>query len=242
MLKRALTLLSILFLSSIAFSEVIRVGLEPFPPLIIDKKSGYTIELLKAIEKISDIKFEIKIMPYNRAKEELKEGRLDLIGHTPYKLEAKEFYVYAEELDFNIGVKADIYVKDKAKLKDIKKLKIGTPRGNETFASDLLGIQVKNFHPGDLENLLRMLSAGRIDAFWFERASTMSTLEKLKIKNIYYEENPKESINASLAVKKDKKGRELKKRLDLLLKKVDKKKILKDLNIYNALPGSGKVK
>jgi len=58
------------FLYSIqhGFTEVIKVGLEPFPPLITKIKTGYSIKLLKAIEKVTDLKFGITIMSYNQAK------------------------------------------------------------------------------------------------------------------------------------------------------------------------------
>lgn len=68
------------------FGREVKVGFEPLPPLIVDKDTGYTIDMLKAIEKISDFKFTIKIMPYNRAKHMLKTGGVDLAGHTPYRL------------------------------------------------------------------------------------------------------------------------------------------------------------
>jgi len=37
-------------------AQEIRIGLEEFPPLINNSKSGYTIELLKEIEKILNLK------------------------------------------------------------------------------------------------------------------------------------------------------------------------------------------
>ncbi|MCP4133238.1 MAG: transporter substrate-binding domain-containing protein [bacterium] len=222
-------------------SNIVKVGLEPFPPLIIDENKGYTVKMLKEIEAISDLKFNITIRPYNRSKKELERGNLDLLGHTPYKLETKEFYNYAQEIDFNIATRTDLYVTDKSKYKNIKKLKIGIPRGNENFASQLLGIPIENFYVGELESLLKMLKSGRIDAFWFERASTMSTLKKLKIADIYYKKYPQRQIPASLAVRKDKKGMELKQKIDSLVKKVNQKKIFKDYYIYLTMPDSGKV-
>lgn len=242
MFKISLFLLAVIISAFSAYAETVKVGFEPFPPLIVDENNGYTIKLLKAIEKSTDLKFTITIMPYNRAKKELSEGSIDLIGHTPYQQEAKEFYNYAQETIFTIDSQTDLYVIDENKLKDISKLKIGIPRGNEDFASEVLGVPKENFYLGAIDNLLPMLKAGRIDAFWFERASTMETIKKLKLTNIFYMALPSTPIAAGLAVKKDAKGTALKTKLDKALSDVDYKKILKDYNTYLKLPAKGIVK
>ena len=223
------------------FGETIKVGFEPFPPLIIDERSGYTVLMLKEIEKISDFKFDIKIMPYNRAKKKLEVKKIDLMGHTPHQKETKEFYMYAKDLDWKIKAITDMFGITKAhlevnKFKTLKK--IGTPRGNKEFYSEIFEIPLNNFYDGGLENLLKMLKRGRIDGFIFERASTMSTLKKLKINNIYYN-TIDDSIEASLAVHSDKEGLKLRKKLDLLIKKLDHQKIFEEYLKYINLPQSG---
>ncbi|MCP3924100.1 MAG: transporter substrate-binding domain-containing protein [Desulfobacterales bacterium] len=218
--------LFLIFQSS--YADEIRVSLEPLPPLIIDAKNGLTIELLKEVEKISDLKFKIVIMPYHRAKLDLKNGKSALMGHTPHKQESKEFYNYGHELKWSIPTKIDVY---SAKLKNVdlnnfKSLKkIGTPRGNKEFLSDLLKIPLNQFYEGKLDNLLRMLKANRIDAFLFERASSQTTIRKLNLKGIYYTEVM--DVAASLAVQKNLYGLRLKKKLDALILKANHKKIFK---------------
>ncbi|WP_457577882.1 substrate-binding periplasmic protein [Desulfomarina sp.] len=224
---------------SSATAGIIRVGLEPLPPLIVDENTGYTVDLLKEIEKISDLKFHIVIMPYNRAKRMLRQGRVDLIGHIPYHSETQEFYSYARELDFKIDVKTDIYVVDKRILHNIQALKIGIPRGNEEFAAKLLHIPKRNFYPGSLESLLQMLVRGRIDAFWFERSATISTLHKLGIKNLYYMKFPENPAPAGLAVRKSKKGIFLQEKLDGLLKKINVDRFLSGYSRFLAMPDTG---
>jgi len=242
MFKKMIIGLFIYIFTTFIFAKEIKVGLEKFPPLIESSKKGYTINILKEIEKISDFKFKIIVMPYNRARYELEAGNVDIIGHTPYKLETKEFYSYAQELDFKIDLKTAIFVKDKNKLKDITKLKIGIPRGNEKFASALLGIPIEKFHLGSLANLLKMLEAKRIDAFWFEKSSTINTLKKLKIKNVFYKDLPKNMVPASLAVNKDKKGKVLRKKLESLIKKINIKELLKSYTNYLNMPNEGVIK
>ncbi|WP_323117180.1 type 2 periplasmic-binding domain-containing protein, partial [Klebsiella quasivariicola] len=131
-------------------------------------------ELLKKIEEVSDLKFQIKIKPYIRLRKEIEHGTLDLIGHTPYGKETKEFYQYAQDLNWSISSVSDIYAKSESKLKISRAIKIATPRGNAEFHSALLGIPISRFtDSGDLDSSIKMLKAGRIDLFIFERASTM---------------------------------------------------------------------
>lgn len=46
------------FVTSV-FAETIKVSVEPFPPLINEDKTGASITLLKEIEKVTDLKFDI---------------------------------------------------------------------------------------------------------------------------------------------------------------------------------------
>jgi polar amino acid transport system substrate-binding protein len=222
----------------------IKVGLEPMPPLIIDENSGYTVKLLKEIEKKSDLKFDIQIMTYSRATLDLSKGRLDLIGHTPKNKETKEFYDFAQELDFFIKTCTDLYTTKSININNIALKEIpviGTPLGNKEFFSSMLSIPIENFKEGAIENLFKMLSAGRIDAFLFERASSMTTVKNLKLKNIYYTLIDGD-LDASLAVKNDKNGSILKKRLDEEIKKINLNKLFKDYYKYTNLPKKGYVK
>jgi polar amino acid transport system substrate-binding protein len=242
-MKTKLAVLIGLFISMLggpSLAEVIKVGLEPFPPLITKDKKGLSVKMLQTIEKISDLRFEITIMPYNRAKKELKEGRRGLIGHTPYRVETKEFYSYAQELNWSVPALVDIYAMDKAKLhsntfKTVKN--IGTPYGNEAFFSELYGIPIKHLYAGTLENLLKMMTVGRINLFLFERASTMSQIQKLGIENVFYRNL--DTLAASFAIRKDKKGNELKQKMDDLIKKIDHQQIFRDYFKFSRLPTSG---
>ncbi|MEE4356517.1 MAG: transporter substrate-binding domain-containing protein [Desulfococcaceae bacterium] len=238
--KHVILFVLLVFLTDPSVSaEEIRVGLEPLPPLITDEKRGYTIDLLKEIEKNSGFTFRIIIMNYIRAKKMLKENKLDMIGHVPCGLETEEFYGYAQELKWNVKTPADLYVMDKNKLNDIKNLKIGIPSGNEDFAAEILGVSKEHFYPGKLENLPKMLQIGRIDAFWFERASTMTTLEKLKISQVYYKQIPAHAVLSGFAVRKDEKGTERKEKLDALMQKANPERIFKAYLKYADMPEQG---
>lgn len=236
--------LALLFFFTVqtSFAEEIEVGLEPLPPLIVDESTGLSVQLLKEVEKISDLTFSIKIMPYNRAKAGLKSGKLSLMGHTPHGQEVEAFYAYAQELEWSVPTNLDIFATDKNRLKPevYKTLEpIGTPRGNKEFIAEVFGIPVDNFYEGSIDNLLKMLKMGRIEAFAFERASTMSTIKDLNLDGIYYKHGF--DISAGFAVPADSSGTRLKEKLDSLIKKVDQEAIFKEYLDYMSLPKTGEV-
>ena len=222
--------------------QPIVVGLEPFPPMVVDKHNGLTIKLLKEIEKISPMKFKVIILPYSRGKEALKSSVIQILGHTPFQMEEPEFYKYASELKFSIQTTGDFYFKHDPKLKNYKAARIGTPFGNEDFAAQLLDVPKSRFVVGEIENLVRMLDLNRIDLLWFERAATQSTIKKLNIEGIKYWSSKKFRVRAGLAVRNDKKGRALGKKLDDLIDRLDTKVIFRDHSRYQEMPDSGVVR
>lgn len=242
MLELLLIALAGLLISQDLPAQTIKVGLEPFPPLVTSDLKGYTIDMLRAIEETSDLKFDIKIMPYNRAKLELEKSDIDLMGHTPKGMEVKEFYDIAQELNWSIPTRMDYYSKYRRRLKHPKRYKIGTPRGNAAFTSEVLSLPINRFYETKLENLLRMLINDRSDVqlVVFERATTMSTIRHLKLQGIYYK-NVGLGVHAGLAVAKTKNGDNLKYMLEKYIAIIDLNKIFQDFYYYVNLPAEGKV-
>lgn len=225
------------------FAETIKVSVEPFPPLINEDKTGASIMLLKEIEKVTGLKFDIIIAPYNRAKLDLKNGKTDLIGHTPHGKETQEFYAYAQDLAWFIPTVTDIYAMKKETIEPSSFVAIkviGVPRGNKEFFSEQYKIPLTKLYEGELDNLLKMLKIGRIDAFIFERASTMETLKQLKIEGVSYK--TLEVIGASFGTRKDAQGNALKEKMDKAIKTIDVKKIFKGYEIYTNMPSKGVVR
>ncbi|AJQ93181.1 substrate-binding periplasmic protein [Gynuella sunshinyii] len=226
-----------------ANSETVKVMLEPFPPLITEDGKGLSVDFLREVEKISDLKFEIMIVNYARAKSELQSGNVDLIGHTPYEMEVPEFYTYSQELKWSINSPADLYSLDAAKISEdsFRTLKrIGTPKGNEGVFSEILAIPVGQFVGGNsVESLLKMLESGRIDALLFERASVMNTMQSQSIHGVYYRNAV--HIPIGFAVQKTAKGDQLKTKLESLFKQVDQDKVYEPVNKYWKLSDEGKI-
>ncbi|HCY88308.1 MAG TPA: hypothetical protein DHV36_24440 [Desulfobacteraceae bacterium] len=238
-----LALLVTLIFSQTGTAEEIRVGLEPLPPLIIDKNTGYTVDMLKTIEKNTDLTFNIRIMPYNRVKHALKSGDIDLGGHTPYKMETPEFYTYAVDVEWFVTTLIDIYAKSAGDVaSDTYKVskRIGTPRGNEGFMSELFGIPATHFMVNELDNIVKMLNAGRLEFILFERSATMSTIQKLKLPGIHYKMID-DSIKAGFAVNKNPRGQQVKKLLEDAIRNTDQDSLFKDFFKYTRLPEQGVV-
>ncbi len=241
-MRRTLLSMFLVLTAAFAFSEPITAMLEPMPPLINEDGTGMTVDLLKAVAASAGFTLTVKIATYTRAKAELMAGSIQIMGHTPYKLEEPAFYDYAQEPQWYIDTFSDIYVlkPENAEKPKWNSLKIGTPRGNKEFMASISGVPETAFFEDQLDNLVNMLAAGRIDAIMFERSSTMSTILKLGKKNIYY--NTVSKVPASLGFAKTAAGTDLMKRLDAAIKNYNSKPIFAKFTVFTSLPEKGIVK
>lgn len=222
MLKYLLRFMAFLLLSGSLYGQTIVVALEPIPPLIIDARKGYMIDLLKEIERQSSFEFILRIMPYTRAKRELEKGNVQLIGLTPIGMEAPEFYEYAQDIDWGVNTSIDLFTTEPEQIhKGLDEYAvIGTPRGNEHFYSLVLGIPVESFHAGDLRSITEMLLMGRIDAVLFERYSIIDTVSQSpNRKTIYYQQL--ETVYAGFSLSSNTAGMKLKAQLEEILDSID---------------------
>lgn len=224
----------------LSYSQQIEVGFEPFPPLINEDGSGMVVEMLRAFALDKNLKFNFHMMTYGRAKKELQSKRLNLIGFTPYQLETDDFYQYGVELNWHINTHVDFYALDKRYF-NIEKSpngSIGTLIGNAEFFSEIVHVPVIKFvEVSSLQQLVKMLALGRLKVILFERVSTMSTIQSLNIKDIYYKEMG--IVPASLAVSNTVQGLRLKKILDNRLSKVENEKLFSDFIHYTPSKDSG---
>jgi len=229
-------------LSFSCLAEKIYIGMEPFPPFVNAQGTGLTIDMLHAIEAISDLEFTIEIMTYARAKHELKNNRIDIIGHTPKNLETPEFYLYAQELDWIVDTTSDIFVFDRQSfnLGKLKQGRIGTTLGNADFFSNQMGVPREKFiQTATLRQLVDMFVKRRIDVLVFERVSVMTLLQEKKVAGVYYQSIGK--VPASLGVFKNPSGDKLKQKIDDLIEQLPLDEIFSGYLKYTLLPEKGKV-
>ncbi len=221
-------------------AQEVEVRLEPFPPLVNEDGSGLAAELLAELEQASGLKFNIRIMPYSRAKHEVRMGAADMLGPVPLGKETDEFYGWARELDWHFDTRSDLYALEPENLDpdNLEALIIGVPRGNGEFFSELTGVPVDQFRESSLTNLARMLATGRVDALLFERASTFDTLSRLGIEGVHYRNLF--SIPAGFAVHGEN-GRELAEELDVMLGEIDSLSVTSAYQRFLELPDEGVV-
>lgn len=221
-------------------AQQVEVRLEPFPPLVNEDGSGLAVELLAEVEKVSGLEFNIRIMPYSRAKHEVRMGAADMLGPVPLGKETDEFYEWALELDWHFDTRSDLFVLDAENLHPgkLESMVIGVPRGNSGFFSELTGVPRDRFRESGLTNLARMLATGRVDALLFERASTFDTLARLNIEGVHYRNLF--SIPAGFALHREH-GVELAERLDAALKEIDPSPVTSTYEYFLGLPDQGVV-
>lgn len=221
-------------------AEEITIGVEPFPPFVDSSGEGLTIDLLREIEKITALSFEVKVMTYARAKHELKVNRLDIAGHTPKDLESDDFYQYALELDWSFDTTSDFFTLN-TKFLEVSNIlpgRIGTTRGNAVYLAEMVGLTKEHFvEIGTLPRLVDMLISGRIDVIFFERASVMSLLQQRQIQNVYYQSAA--HIPASIAVANNEQGKALKEKMDKAINKINIDRIFASYLKYYRLPDKG---
>jgi polar amino acid transport system substrate-binding protein len=223
-------------------AEKINIAMEPFPPFVTAEGTGLTIDMLHAIEDISDLEFNIEIMTYARGKHQLKHQRIHIVGHTPKDLETDEFYLYAQELNWNIDTTSDIFAFERSffDLSILRKGRIGTTIGNADFFAKQMKIPRDKFiQTATLRQLVDMLVKRRIDVLVFERVSVMTLLQEKKVSGVYYKTIGK--VPASIAVYKNLAGDKLKDKLDKLIEKLPLDNIFSGYLQYTDLPHSGKV-
>jgi len=241
-MTRLITIFVLLLLPWYSNSQEVSVGLEIFPPFLNEDGTGLTVDMLREIEQISDLKFDVRVMTYARAKSELHNGRLDIAGHTPKNLETQSFYQYAQELDWQIETRSDFFTFNPKffNINEVAQKRIGTPTGNAAFFAEQLGIDESRFiEVSTLPQLVDMLLKRRIDVLLFERVSVMTILREKQVKGVHYKSIG--VIPASIAVAKNEKGDKLRQQLDDYIAQLDRENIFSGYLNLLVLPESGVV-
>ncbi len=212
------------------------------PPYVNQDRSGLTVDMLRALEKISDYRFDIEIMTYARIKQQLENRQLDLGGLTPKDRESASFYQYAQELDWHYQTTGDLVFFNQSftQIKNIAPKRIGTTLGNADFLAQQLDLPASYFiEVATPYQLTDMFINRRIDVMFFERISMMYLLQNYPILGAYY--HTIADIPISLAVPKTAKGNQLKTELDKLLKVISVERIYSCAEAFRSLPNHGVV-
>ncbi len=215
------------------------MGIEPFPPMFDENGQGLGYQLLSSAAQQSSLQLTYQNMTYARAKKELENHRVDIIGLVPKGLETESFYRYAAELDWAFDTNLDIYSYNPLylNLDKVPDNSIGTLLGNATFFANILNIPERKFiEVASLPQLAKMLAKRRVKAAVFERVAMMSKLSEVIQAPIHYRRLI--GIPATLAVANNQRGLALKEQLDSIL---TTNKVAFDYlqHRYNKLPEKG---
>jgi polar amino acid transport system substrate-binding protein len=205
----------------------LKVSLPLMPPAIINANEGVFVDLIKAMkEDYKDGTIEIiGVYPFARSVENVISGTADIhIPITKSLTDSLEKINYMESTVSIFTVPWVLYVNKDVKglnANTVSKYKICTQRGNNLF----LDLKVQEVN--DIETGLKIVSAGRLDAFIFGMPPADMALKNSGIKNIrriYYKNLP-----SVFLLQKSERGKEV----DKILTKIIKS--LKDKGIYQKI-------
>jgi len=182
--------LSVVFLlasSANAIEVTLATGVNTDPPYVYGDREisseypGITIDILKLIESKTDIKFNIKKMPWARVVREVKDNQLDGGFHFSYKEKRKSFVAYpiktgATVPDPKFSISNRSYVLYRLKGQSVrwngetivtdtqKTMRIGAMRGG-SITDDLKKLSVVVNEVNTDQQLLDLLLLKRVEAF-----------------------------------------------------------------------------
>jgi len=173
-LVRKLTTLFCLLLVTICLSQQVKfVSGDFYPPFIYRNERGevvgISIEILKAIEKVSELRFDVELLPFSEALRFVESGQADMINLIFKTPERERVFLFSKpilRIQSLVWVRKDLKVKD---FKDLTAFVVGVVEGD---ASEAL-LRVKNASImfrrfADLDQLVQAVERGEIDVFLME--------------------------------------------------------------------------
>jgi len=174
LLKGRLLFFFALFLVTVSFSERIRfVSGDFYPPFVYrDVKGevvGISVEILKAIEKVSKLRFDIELRPFSEALSLVESGQADMINLIFKTPERERFLLFSKpilRIQSLVWVRKDLRVKD---FEDLTAFVVGVVEGdaNESLLrAKNPSIVFKRY--SNFDELVQAVERGEIDVFLME--------------------------------------------------------------------------
>ena len=173
-LVRKLTTLFCLLLVTICLSQQVKfVSGDFYPPFIYRNERGevvgISIEILKAIEKVSELRFDVELLPFSEALRFVESGQADMINLIFKTPERERVFLFSKpilRIQSLVWVRKDLKVKD---FKDLTAFVVGVVEGD---ASEALlraknpSIVFRRF--ADLDQLVQAVEREEIEVFLME--------------------------------------------------------------------------
>ncbi|WLE95953.1 MAG: diguanylate cyclase [Candidatus Electrothrix communis] len=161
-----------------------------YPPFALVRSDGtadgFSVELLKAVVKAADFNINISVGPWHDIKQQLKEGRLDVLPLVAYSNEREKYFDFTVpylKMHGTIFVrKGETSIRSEADLKDKKVLIMLGDAAHEYAISR--NLSEKLILTSSFEEAMQLLSSGRFDAVLCQYLMGIQLIKKLGLKNI----------------------------------------------------------
>ncbi|GHW08648.1 amino acid ABC transporter, periplasmic amino acid-binding protein, putative [Vibrio cholerae] len=167
MMKSIATLISVVLYSFSAWAQTITAAQDPWPPFVMEnaQQKGLSVDIVTAAFATQGYTVEFTIMPWSRALNDVKEGKIDILPATWFTQERTAYLTYSDNYLTNqvkfIKKAGDNF--EFAGLASLDGKKVGIVRGygyGDEFMNDPSFFRPEST---DLKQNLQKLQAGRID-------------------------------------------------------------------------------
>ncbi|XCN74579.1 MAG: diguanylate cyclase [Candidatus Electrothrix aestuarii] len=161
-----------------------------YPPFALVRPDGtadgFSVELLRAVAEAADFNITIPVGPWHVLKQQLAEGRLDVLPLVAYSLERDEYFDFTVpylQMSGTVFVrKGETSIRSEQDLRDKEVLVMQDDAAHEYAIQN--NISQKLILTSSFEEAMRMLSAGKHDAVLCQYLMGLQLLKQLNIKNI----------------------------------------------------------
>lgn len=161
-----------------------------YPPFSIvtedNKADGFSVELLKSVAKAMGRKVEFYVAPWNKIKQELKDGKLDVlpvVGRTPEREKYYDFSIPYLTMHGTVVVrKGDNSIQNKNDLKNKKIVVMNGDNAEEYIVRNKITNSI--IETPSFEKALIALSNGQGDAVVVQKLVGLQLMKKLNLDNL----------------------------------------------------------
>lgn len=172
-MRKLITLFCLLLVTICLSQQVKFVSGDFYPPFIYRNERGevvgISVDILRAIEKVSELRFDVELLPFSEALRFVESGQADMINLIFKTPERERVFLFSKpilRIQSLVWVRKDLKVKD---FKDLTAFVVGVVEGDANEAllrAKNPSIVFRRF--ADLDQLVQAVERGEIDVFLME--------------------------------------------------------------------------
>lgn len=183
-------------------------GNHDYPPYeLLDKKNiptGFSVDLLKAIEKTMGLNISIELAPWNQVRPELEAGKIDGLAAMSYSKEREKKVNFSTPY---LYITYDTFIRKNSNIKsieDIKNKKVIVVNG-DIMHDYLINNKITDYiiPVKDYQTALRLLSAGEYDCALLNKIQGEFTINEFNLSNLTPVGEAIQTQELCFAIKKD---------------------------------------